>query len=438
MKELDELFVRAEVQKILSEQMEDVTWGDILPPSADQFYDTFIGPFVDVYKVAKVAFKDSADAILTTIQAVFTFDLEKKKVLMDKFRKKRDKYKAEMADAMKTTNEALSSPDAQLIMFMMSPGAYLGAGMAREAADVAEPFTDFAQDKLGNFGKMLGLGSDYTPPGKGGSQGPLRGLMGDLKALFFGTDMTMTTGDMGMLGQGSPVAGVAGGPVKTEALDEIDELERILREGDEEKEGSESPERVSEKEAHDVANHFLETTGAGEKINGYAKEIIESKKAEAEEVKKQYSNVINGLNEASKAQSLEELSSLIQPLAEAGLDLKPQAQEIEKLVQDQKDTLSAGGDKAKEMIEQLKQTPDGAAIPDDAKPDAWFKILEQSAIATAFADAVSEAKKQGIGEVIGFVAEMPRSDLEQISKASELGKQFADVIFQLENDLLSV
>lgn len=436
MKELDELFVRIEIQKILSEQLEDVTWGDILPPSADQFYDTFIGPFVDVYKVAKVAFKDSADAILTTIQAVFTFDLEKKKVLMDKFRKKRDMYKSEMAEAMKTTNEALSSPDAQLIMFMMNPGVYLGAGMAREAADVAEPFTDFAQDKLGNFGKMLGLGSDYTPPAKGGgSQGPLRGLMGDLKALFFGTDMTMTTGDMGMIGQGSPVSGIAGGPVRTEAMDEIDELERILREGDEEKESSE---KIDENEVQGVVDHFLETTGAGEKISGYAKEMIESKKAEAEDVKKQYSDIIAGLNEVSKAQSLAELAELIPALSQAGLDLSPQAQEIEKLVQDQKDVLSSGSDEAKQMIDQLKQTPEGSAIPDDAKPEAWFKILEQSAIATAFADSVSEAKKQSIGELIGFVAEMPRSDLEEISKVSPLGKQFADIIFQLENDLLSV
>ena len=51
---------------------------------------------------------------------------------------------------------------------------------------------------------------------------------------------------------------------------------------------------------------------------------------------------------------------------------------------------------------------------------------------------VGELVKQSIGEMIGFVAEMPRPDLELISKASPLGKEFADVIFQLENDLLSV
>ena len=40
--------------------------------------------------------------------------------------------------------------------------------------------------------------------------------------------------------------------------------------------------------------------------------------------------------------------------------------------------------------------------------------------------------------MLGFVAEMPRDELEQISKVSPLGKEFAEIIFQLENDLLSV
>ena len=62
--------------------------------------------------------------------------------------------------------------------------------------------------------------------GGGGGGGPISGLMGDLKSLFFGPDMTMTTADLGQIGQGAPVSGIAGGPVRVEGLDEIDELER--------------------------------------------------------------------------------------------------------------------------------------------------------------------------------------------------------------------
>ena len=436
MRELDEIFIRQEIQKILNEQTFGATWGDIVPPSGEQMYDTFIGPWVNIYKVAKVAFKDSADAILTTIQSAFTFDPQKQKVLMDKFRKKRDKYKGEMAGAMKGVDETLGSPDAQLIMFMMNPGVYMGAGMAREAADIAEPFTDYALDKLGNTGYLMGVGSDYVPPAKG-AKGPIGGLLGDLKSLFFGPDMSMTTGDMGQIGQGSPVAGIAGGAVKTESFDEIDELERVLKEGDEEEKEA-SGNAPSEEEVKAVVDDFLKTTGAGEKIAGYAKDLIDSKKAEAEEVKGQYVGIIEGLNEISQAQSLEEMSSLIPKLSESGVDLTKQAAEVEKLIQDQKDIITAGGEEAEEILSQLRETPNGKSIPKDASAEAWGPVVEQSVIAAAFADAVDEAKKQSIGDLIGFVAEMSRSDLEKIAEVSPLGKEFADVVFQLENDLLSV
>lgn len=310
----------------------------------------------------------------------------------------------------------------------------MGVGMAREAADVAEPFTDYALDKLGNTGYLMGVGSDYVPPAKA-AKGPIGGILGDLKSLFFGPDMSMTTGDMGQIGQGSPVAGIAGGAVKTESFDEIDELERVLREGDEEETSGTPP---SEEEVRAVVDDFLKTTGAGEKIEGYAKDLIDSKKAEAEEVKGQYVSIIEGLNQISQAQSLEEMSSLIPKLSESGVDLAAQATEVEKLIQDQKDKIAAGGEEAEEILSQLRETPNGKSIPKDASAEAWDPVIEQSVIAAAFADAVDEAKKQSIGDLIGFVAEMSRSDLEKIAKVSPLGKEFADVVFQLENDLLSV
>jgi len=427
-RELDEIFIRNEIQRILNEQTFDATWGDIVPPSGEQFYKTFIGPFVDVYKVATVALKDTADMVLANIESAFTFDPAKQKVLMDKFRKKRDKYNSEMAAAMKTTDEALSSPDAQLFMFMANPGVYLGAGMAREAVDVAEPITDYAADKFGNISKMLGLGSDYTPPAPP-PKGPIGGLLGDLKNLFFGPDMKMTTADMGQIG------GQSGGTVRIEGLDEIDELERILTEGDDEKKEEKSG---GEEDIQYLVDDFLAMSGAGEKIEGYMREVITDKKAEAEEVKKQYMDMIEGLNAVSQAKSLEELAQLIPKLASAGIDLAPAAAELEKNIEEQKATLEAGGDEADKMIEQLRGTPDGKAVSKDAKPEEWHPIIEQATLAVAFADAVDEAKKQSIGEMIGFVAEMPRPDLEKIQKASPLGKEFADIIFQLENDLLSM
>ena len=140
----------------------------------------------------------------------------------------------------------------------------------------------------------------------------------------------------------------------------------------------------------------------------------------------------------AQAKSLDELFQLIPPLAQAGIDLQPQAAETEKAIQEQKDIIAAGGEEAEKILEDLKQLPDGGAIPDDAPPEAWDPIIEQGVIAAAFGDVVTQAKQQSLGELIGFVAEMPRADLETIAKTGPKGKEFADIILGLEEDLLSM
>jgi|LWDU01.1.fsa_nt_gi hypothetical protein len=400
MEELDEIFIRNEINKILNEQTFGVTFGDIVPPSADQFYDTFIGPFVDVFKVAQVAVKDTADATLLTIQSALTFDGAKQKALQQKYRTNRDRYKGEMSKAMETTNKAMSSPDAQLLMFMMNPGVYMGAGMAKEAANTATPVTEFIGDSLGGIGTAMGLGSGFKA--EKGEKGPLRGILDDMKVLFFG-----------------------------EGLDEIDELELFLLEGDEEKE-------VDDDEVQQMVDDWLEESGANKKIEGYAQDIIKQKKSEVEDIKKQRMDLIEALNAVTKVKTFEELATLIPQVAQGGIDLKDQASAAEKVAQEQKDILKAGDEEAKKMIEDLKKTPDGKALADASKPEDWFPLVDQGILAATFSGVVTKAKEQSIGELLGFVAEMTREELAELAKTGPLGKQYADLITGLENDLLSI
>ena len=405
MEELDEIFIRNEIRKILNEQTFGVTFGDMVPPSADQFYNTFIGPFVDVFKIAQVAVKDVASATLTTIESALTFDTKKQQELLGKFRKDRDKYKSEMAKAMESTNKALSSPDAQLLMFMMNPGVYLGAGLASEIKDTAEPVTEFIASKLGPIGKMMG----YEVPEKmKDDKGPIRGILDDMKKLFFGHT--------------------------SEGLDEIDDLERILREGDEEEE--EKPATEAEVQKH--LDDWLEESGAGDQIQSYAESIIAQKKAEVEEVKAQRMKLIEDLNAVAKVKSFEELATLIPQVTAAGIDLTEQAAAVEKVAQEQKDVLVAGGEEAEKMIEDLKKTPDGKSMIDTATAEDWFPLVEQGVLAAAFGDVVTKAKEQSVGQLLGFVAEMTREELGELAKTGPLGKQYAELITGLENDLLSI
>jgi len=404
MEELDEIFIRNEIRKILNEQTFGVTFGDIVPPSADQFYKAFIGPFVDVFKVAQVAVKDVASATLTTIESALTFDTKKQQELLGKFRQDRDKYKSEMSKALESSKAALSSPDAQLIMFMMNPGAYLGAGLATEVKNTAEPVTEFIASKLGPIGAAMG----YEPAQKAqDDKGPIRGILDDMKKLFFGHT--------------------------TEGLDEIDDLERILREGEEEEEKP-----AAEGEVQEEIDKWLEDSGAGGHIKGYAESILTQKKAEVEEVKKQRIELIESLNAVAKVESFEELATLIPKVAQGGIDLTEQAKEVEKAAQEQKDILKKGGEEADKMIEDLKKTPDGKSMPSNAAEEDWFALVDKGVLAAAFAEVVTKAKEQSVGQLLGFVAEMTREELAELAKTGPLGKQYAELIIGLENDLLSI
>ena len=222
-----------------------------------------------------------------------------------------------------------------------------------------------------------------------------------------------------------------------EAIDPIGELEKlILKEGEEGEE--EKKQDVSEEEVKGMIDDWLEESGAGDKIDGYMRNVIDQKKAEVEAVKQERMATIEVLGNLTKATTFEQLSQIQPQLQELGIDLTQELAEVEKVAQEHKDMLSAGGAEADKFIDQLKKTPDGKNMAEDAPAEEWNPIIDQTIIAGSFADAVDTFKKQSVGDLLGFVAEMPRDELEQLSEAGPLGKEFADVIFGLENDLLSM
>ena len=99
MSQVDEQYLREQIDRILKEQWGDglgeLEFGELdIGGDAKQFYDTFIGPFVDVVKVANVAIRQTADAALSVLDQITTFDLNKKKQIQDQFRQDRQERKA--------------------------------------------------------------------------------------------------------------------------------------------------------------------------------------------------------------------------------------------------------------------------------------------------------------------------------------------------------
>lgn len=405
----DEQFLEDQINKILKENWGDdlggLEWGEFdLGGNADQFYKTFIGPFVDVVKVSSVAFKNVASIALNQFDQLTTFDLKKKKAIQQQFREDRKKYGAEMQKAMASTYEAFNNNDAKLLMFMFNPGAYMGMSMLKQAgdADIAQPFTDYAANKLGGFATDMGWGAEArgekAAPAES-ERGPLRGVMNDLKVLFFG-----------------------------EGLDEVDEVELILIEQEKKKEATKLP---SEEEAIAIANDQMKAAGVDKEFEKYQNEIISSKKAEIDFIKTEVEGQLSAVQELAAAKTLQDLTSPIQALSELGVDLTAAAAEVEKQFATQSESMKRGDEEGKKLMEELQDTPDGAAL-DPANPEEFFPILEQTLIATAFGEATQKVKESLGGDIVGFVGEHSKDELKEIAAGSPKGAEFVALIDEFE------
>lgn len=405
----DERFLKEQIDKILKENWGDelggLEWGEFdLGGNADQFYKTFIGPFVDVVKVTSVAFKNISSIALNQFDQLTTFDLAKKKAIQQQFRADRKKYGAEMQKAMASTYEAFNNNDAKLLMFMFNPGAYMGMSMLKQAADadVTQPFTDFAADKLGGFSADMGWGKEArgekVKPEES-ERGPIRGVMNDLKVLFFG-----------------------------EGLDEIDEIELILIEQEEKEKAEQLP---SKEEAIKIINDQMKSSGADKKFQKYQDEIIGSKKEEIEFIKAEVEGQLAAVQELAASKTVQDLSSPIQTLKDLGVDLSAAAAEVEKQVAAQSESMKRGDKDGKELMAQLQDSPEGAAL-DPSNPDEFIPILEQSLIAAAFGEATQKVKESLGGDIVGFVGEHSRDELKEMADSSPKGAEYVALINEFE------
>jgi hypothetical protein len=114
--------------------------------SQEDMYNTFIGPFVDVFKTAAGKSKEVVQktktllhvALASTLTAIIpgfgynyaeVFDDEKEKI---------EKIRSEYKDVYEKTDKALSSTDASMLAFLASPGLVLSTVAAKKGPGVAK------------------------------------------------------------------------------------------------------------------------------------------------------------------------------------------------------------------------------------------------------------------------------------------------------------
>ncbi len=401
MKKTNEEFIRDQVRKILNE---DLSWGtdDALfggGPELDVF-NTLITPFTDVFKVAFVAAKDITSAMIDIADYAITFNPEKQANIKERFRQRREKYKGQMAKAMASTDAAFQGEDAKLFTFMAAPGLVLGKAAANLTWDAGEPVRDKVDEF---FGGTLGIGDTAIAATTAADKSP--GLMADLKRAFFG-----------------------------EGLDEVDAIEAILLEQEAAKDNA----APSDQELQDLAQEYLEKSGMDKEIKAFWDNLIEDKSKEIDEILKEQKEKIDLFTQLSMAGSMDEAESIVSALSALGVDLSGPLGEVKQALVKEVERIKAGGEDVEEMLEDLKKHPDAASIAKDAPVEEYFPLIEKGLLVTSFGEAVDDVKKAGVGDLLGFVAEMTEDDLKKLSEMNPRGKEYADLIFSFRDELLSL
>ena len=408
----NEQFIRQQIRKILAESSQELLleneFGDFASP--DEVYKTFIGPFVNVMKVAKTAFKDVSSATLISLSHAFSFSEKNREKLRAKYKIDRDKYRQEYAETMKEIDETLASSDAKLMAFMFNPGAFLGAQMLSQANDLNEPVYDYIKMRMDWISPELDAVFRDVDTKRGAEAGPARGLLGDLKVLFFG-----------------------------EGYQSVTPLLEAEEEGKKEKkeEEEEPPAELSEEEVIERITKALKASAWGKQLRKDAENIVKMKMAEIEEVKGMVQDQMAALSELTSAKSLEEIAPVAQKLKTMDVDLTSQLQEVEKVVTKKKEELA--GPDGKTMMDDLRKLPDGKSLPKDAGPEDFAPLLEKGILASMFQGATAKARQELLQGVMDYVAEdMKTSEVQEFKEAGPLGEKYSDVIMNFSKELASL
>lgn len=149
----EEKWLRTCIQKEIARDNNKVTpsiiqeQGELVSASADEMYDAFVGPWVDLFKIVKIEAAKTLDGLVTNLKLFTTFNSKKSKQILDRY-KGRSKAAQEKVDGMISQMKYLD--EYSKFAFILNPGMYVGVGLAKATPAVARGVVD--------WGKTAGLG----------------------------------------------------------------------------------------------------------------------------------------------------------------------------------------------------------------------------------------------------------------------------------------
>jgi len=324
----------------------------------NEFYDAFIGPWIDVLKIVKNESQKTVANVKTAFQVFFTLNEKKAQMLIAK---NRERVKAINADTDAILKTLPMMSDFAAAAFIMNPGAYLAIN---HGPDFAKGSVDYL--KGAGFGDFLPDESFVDQQNrKEDEKGPLRTALSALEQIFL----------------------LAGAQYSGDMLFEQEEKEEA--------------EAVEEAEIPpDLLLSALEETGDLKKIENLKTEMLKSF-FEGDDgidgIAILASNQIKFLNDVASSENIEELNAGLQKLKQAApeADLGEIAKLPQTLEQDAKNI--ANNKKAMEEIKEQFRTENNLKEEEEINAAELEEYVNNIAFGQAMANVQGGAEENILG-----------------------------------------
>jgi len=160
-------------------------WGGPSWMSPEEAYDTWVAPFANVFKVAKVAVKDITSSVVLNLELLTTFDPDKMEKQHAAWGQRKNKIDQEYSKVMEPINKALESGDTALVGFMLNPAGFLGAGLVAKGISNTPAAVEYLQDAGFDMTMASALVGGNEPDKEPDDPGVIGGTLKALAKLFF-------------------------------------------------------------------------------------------------------------------------------------------------------------------------------------------------------------------------------------------------------------
>ena len=375
----------------------------------------FVEPFTDVFKTAKVAFKDILTSAKFTFDMLVTFDPVKLKGLRDNFKERKKNIAAEYDEVMQSTYAALDSPDVKLVSFMLNPAGHMAKVLVKTGVETVPDAV--------NFFREAGFGSPSAAE-RGGAAG--------------------AAGAAGQITDPKGIVGTAFGALKKLFFLDAHHVDGQLM-FEQEKGEKEKP---AVKKGPEMAMAALEELGVLDDIKKATEDILEMAEESLNEIKELFKPNTEIIAKISAAQDLDELMTAVKEAKSAGLDLGGMGETQLKADMDKQVDEFLADDKAKKgLIKQLadregiepKEGEETPKIPDDKLRQETQKIFfvnSSQGLRDAMAESEEKIKEQMIEEISVLKEDLGIDDESmKMLNQTAVGKKLLDLFKKTEEEL---